>query len=123
MQEKDSIRPVISGSVRPLHDDVLVYDMYFGEQVTNSGIIIMDDDKTDQGIHPRWAKIYAVGPGADPDLTPDLWILIDHGRWSRGFDLEGVGTIRRADPKAILMYSDVDPDSENNAVVGPIPSK
>lgn len=117
--------------IQPLHKDVLVYDMYFGEQKTSSGIILMDDDKTDRGIHPRWAKIYAVGPENKSDLEPGYWVLIEHGRWSRGIDLSDIDpniprnetVVRRVDPKAILLYSIENPEPEKSAMVGPIGAK
>jgi hypothetical protein len=111
--KQDEIRPIISAKeIIPLHKDVLVYDMYFGETVTSSGIIVLDDDKKERGIHPRWAKVYAVG-SEQKDIIKDQWILIEHGRWSRGIDIEDLNiTVRRVDPKAILGTSDTNPEPE-----------
>jgi len=106
--------------VTPLHSDVLVYEMFFGEQKTDSGIIILDDDKTDRGIHPRWCKIYAVGED-QKDVAPDQWILVSHGRWSRKIevpDLIEAGLIlRKIDPKDILLVSDEQPDFSKSIFV------
>jgi hypothetical protein len=117
--------------IRPLHKDVLVYDMYFGEQKTSAGIILMDDDKTDRGIHPRWAKVYAVGLENDSGLQPEYWVLIEHGRWSRGIDLSEIEpnmepyrtVVRRVDPTAILLYTTDNPEPERGSYVGPIRAK
>jgi co-chaperonin GroES (HSP10) len=117
--------------IQPLNKDILVYDMYFGEQKTSQGIIIIDDDKTDRGIHPRWAKIYAVGPKNNDGLENDNWVLIEHGRWSRGIDLSeldssmeyGKTVVRRVDPKSILGYSVINPEPKNDGIVGPIMAK
>jgi co-chaperonin GroES (HSP10) len=117
--------------IEPLNQDILAYDMYFGEQKTSSGIILMDDDKTDRGIHPRWAKVYAVGPKNKTDLQPGHWILIEHGRWSRGIDMSEIDPnidrfqtiVRRIDPKAILGYTTVDPNPSIGSFVGPIGAK
>jgi co-chaperonin GroES (HSP10) len=108
--KQNEVRPIISAQeIIPLHKDVLIQDMYFGEQITESGIVIIDDDKQTRGIHPRWAKVYAVGP-ENRDVKAGDWILIEHGRWSRGFDLLEQGiTIRRVDPKAIMG---IDPTGE-----------
>lgn len=109
--------------VEPINKDILVYDMYFGEQTTKAGIILMDDDKTDRGIHPRWAKVYGVGHKSNTDLKEGYWILIEHGRWSRGIELNCGITVRRVDPKAILGYSIENPEPESAGVVGPIGAK
>lgn len=112
----------------PIHKNILVYDMYFGEQVTKSGIVIMDDDGKDSGIHPRWAKVYSVGP-ENVDVIPDQWILISHGRWSRGIkvyikdengNIPKSITIRKIDPNDILLVTDENPEAKKVGLVGPI---
>lgn len=91
-------------------DHVIVYDMTFDQRITNSGIIIPNDDMKSSGIRPRWAQIYAIGPEqTDPELVPGKWICISHGRWTRGIDIEdetGKHTIRRVDINDILLVSD-----------------
>ena len=54
--------------ITPLKKRVLVSDMHFGETKTAGGIILVDDDGSEAGIHPRWAKVYAVGNEQD-DVT------------------------------------------------------
>jgi co-chaperonin GroES (HSP10) len=98
-------------TVIPLNDNVLVTDMSFEYRVTAAGIILPPDDGKDSGIRPRWAKIYAVGPlQTDPELVPGKYILISHGRWTRGIDLELENgekmTIRKVDLNEILLVSD-----------------
>jgi len=91
--------------------DILAYDMYFGERKLNSGLIILNDDMKDSGIRPRWCKIYEVGPNVD-HLNVGQYIYVEHGRWSRGVDItdnEGDKTIRKIDPKDILLVSDEEP--------------
>jgi hypothetical protein len=135
MTQQNQIRKIMTEEImhpiiRPLHKDVLAADMYFGEQQTYSGIILIDDDKTDRGIHPRWAKVYAVGP-ENTDLQPGYWILVEHGRWSRGIDLSEIDPniprnetiVRRIDTKAILLYSKENPNPEKGAMIGPIGAK
>ena len=58
-----------------------------GALETAGGIIIPDDDGTESGIHPRWAKVYAIGSKQE-DVKVGQWILIAHGRWSRAFKIE-----------------------------------
>lgn len=79
---------MIKGSVRPIHGDVLVTDMHFGETKTAGGIIIQSDDAKAHGVKPRWARVYAKGPeNKDPYNVGD-WVLIEHGRWTRKIQLE-----------------------------------
>jgi hypothetical protein len=71
-----------------------------------------DDGKTD-GIRPRWAKVYAIGP-EQHDVGVGQWVLVEHGRWSRGIKIIQDGkeiTIRRADPEAIIFVSDEEPEN------------
>ena len=95
-------------SIRALHDHVLVTDMNFKDRVTSSGIIIQSTDGKLEGIHARWARVYAVGKD-QKDVKPGQYILVKHGRWTRGTlieDTEGERTIRRVDNADILLVSD-----------------
>jgi len=100
--------------LHPIRDGVIVIDMNFGEQKTNSGLIIQSDNGKTHGIHPRWAKVYAVGP-EQTDVAVGQWILIEHGRWTRGIkieDDEGEKVIRRVDTKCMMMVSDEAPPDD-----------
>ena len=99
---------------RPLHDSVFVYDMNFGDQKSSGGIIVQSDNGKIHGIHPRWGKIYAVGP-EQKDVKVGQWILISHGRWTRGIKIEdatGEKIIRKIDVKEMLLISDEAPPEE-----------
>ena len=72
----------VKGTPRAFGNNVLVTDMHFGEQVTESGIIIADDNGTTRGIYPRWARVYDKGPDNKDEFTVGGWILIPHGRWT-----------------------------------------
>jgi co-chaperonin GroES (HSP10) len=102
-------------SLRPLKDTVLVTDMVFKERKLNSGLILLNDNGTTAGIRPRWGRIYAVGP-EQKDYSVGDWICVAHGRWTRGVeiqDVEGnVVTIRKVDPKDILLLSDEQPSDD-----------
>ena len=92
-----------------LRDTVLVSDMEFDTRITQSGIIIPNDNGTSLGIRPRWGRVYAIGQN-QKDVRVGQWIMVAHGRWTRGIDIdEGTGvkrTIRKIDPKDILLVSD-----------------
>jgi co-chaperonin GroES (HSP10) len=95
---------------RPINRHIIVSDMHFDERITHSGIIIPNDDMKSQGIRPRWAQVYAIGPDFDgDDLQVGNWICIAHGRWTRGIEVEdeeGPKTLRRVDENDILLISD-----------------
>jgi co-chaperonin GroES (HSP10) len=99
-------------SLAPLKKNVFVSDLDRGMRVTPRGIIIPDDNMKEQGIHPRWGCVFAVGPEVD-DLSPGDWVYVEHGRWTNGIDLElPDGTVRiwRVEyPKSVLLACDHDP--------------
>ena len=95
-------------SIRALNDHVIVTDMNFDQKISHGGIIIPTGDRKLEGIHARWARVYAVGP-KQQDVRIGQYVLVTHGRWTRGLeieDLECEKTIRRVDNKDILMVSD-----------------
>jgi len=98
--------------ITPLKKRVLVSNMHFGETKTAGGIILTDDDGTESGIHPRWAKVYAVGDQQD-DVQVGQWLLIAHGRWSRALKVKKDGVeleVRMIDENDILLVSDNEPE-------------
>jgi co-chaperonin GroES (HSP10) len=108
-----SINPVKAKSLRAVGNRVLVTDMYFGEQKTASGLIIGNDDGKTRGIYPRWAKVYAKGPDNNDEFHVGHWILIEHGRWTRGITIdtgEGDFEIRMVEAESILAYSEEKPN-------------
>ena len=112
----------VSG-LRALHDTVLVEDMNFSGRTLTSGIILPSDNGKSSGIRPRWGRVYAVGPDHH-DVQVGQWICVAHGRWTRGVtiqDPQGQHTIRRIDPRDILLVSDVEPDDDtmSDAVLVP----
>jgi co-chaperonin GroES (HSP10) len=102
-------------NLRPLKDTVLVTDMQFKERKLNSGIILINDNGTTAGIRPRWGRVYAVGPD-QKEYKPGDWICVSHGRWTRGVEIEDTNgqviTIRKVDPKDILLLSDERPSDD-----------
>lgn len=108
-------------SIYPLDDAVIVTDMEFKERITTGGILLPNDDMKSSGIRPRWAKVYAVGPN-QKDIQIGQYILIAHGRWTRGFkieDNEGTKTLRKVDINDILLVSDepIQDDTMSDKVV------
>lgn len=107
---KPAFSPTKVDSLRFMHDHIIVSDMHFDERISKGGIVLLDDDKKSSGIRPRWAKIYGLGPDVkDPELQIGKYILISHGRWTRGITVEtpmGKQTLRKVDPNDILLVSD-----------------
>jgi hypothetical protein len=94
--------------LRAIKKDVIVTDMVFDTRITQSGLILPNDNGTGLGIRPRWGQVYAVGPDQD-DVAVGQWVCVAHGRWTRGVDINdesGLRTIRKIDPKDILLISD-----------------
>jgi len=103
----------IAGEIKPLHDSVIVTDMDFNDRKLASGILLLGDDGKTDGIRPRWSKVYAIGP-EQQDIKLGQWILVEHGRWSRGLKIVKDGeefVIRRIDPEAIMFVSDEEPEN------------
>jgi co-chaperonin GroES (HSP10) len=99
----------VKGSVRAINNRVLVSHMHFGEQTTKSGLIIKTDDGTTRGIYPRWGKVYDKGPRNDDPYKIGDWVLVEHGRWTRGVELDDI-TIRMVEAESILAYSETKPE-------------
>ena len=105
----------VENDIKPLKKRVLVSDMQFGATKSKGGIILLDDDGTEAGIHPRWAKVYAVGDQQD-DVAIGQWLLVAHGRWSRAFKVKKDGKeleVRMIDENDILLVSDDEPEFNN----------
>jgi len=103
---------ITKGKLIPIRDHVIVEEMEFGEQISKGGIIIQSDDGKNMGVKPRWGKVYAVGHTND-DVKVGDWVLIEHGRWTRGMNVEDeTGTLRvlrRVDKDAIMITSKTKP--------------
>jgi co-chaperonin GroES (HSP10) len=102
----------VTGKIIPIRDNVLVTDMNFDMRVSAGGIVLPSDDGKSEGVRHRWGRVWAIGP-EQQDVKVGEWILVEHGRWTRGVVVEledGTDiTIRRVDLKGILMVTDEDP--------------
>ena len=112
----------VKGKIVPIRDHVLVSDMDFGMQKTQSGILITSDNGKSSGVKPRWGRVWAVGP-EQKDVKVGEWICIEHGRWTRTIELEqddgSTLELRRVETSAILMSSDEKPgDVDIRATIG-----
>jgi len=123
MNTKAAFAPHRVEKIKALRDNILVCDMEFSGRQLSSGIILMSDNGKSEGIRPRWGRVYEIGP-EQQDVTVGQWIYVAHGRWTRGLEIEdneGPKTIRKIDPKDILLVSDEHPgydDTMSEAVSG-----
>jgi len=118
-------KPIKVNGIRALNDHVLVADMNFKERKLSSGIYLLNDDGRGAGIRPRWAQVYATGPDQQ-DIQVGQWILVAHGRWTRGVKIEdttGEVVIRRIDHNDILLVSDEEPSDDSLSDATQIDSK
>lgn len=81
---------VSAQSIRIPKGKVMVTALEDGSGKTKGGIILNADDGKTHGIRPRWCKVYGVGEGVD-DLEAGDWILVKHGRWTKGLTVEIAG--------------------------------
>ena len=104
---------MIKGKLRPIRDRVLVVGMHFGETKTAGGIIIGSDDGKAHGVKPRWCQVYAKGHENKDEYEKGDWILVEHGRWTRSFNVDDGDSekeLRMIETESILMYSNDKPD-------------
>ena len=102
------------GNLTAVGNRVLVSDMDFGEQTTKGGIILTSDDGNVRGIYPRWGKVHSKGPRNEDPYEIGQWILVEHGRWTRGITMSNEGeedlVLRMVESESILAYADEKPD-------------
>ena len=115
LEIKAGLTTRIKGKLIPIRDNVLITDMNFDARVSKGGIVLPSDDGKSEGVRSRWGRVWATGP-EQKDVKIGEWILLEHGRWTRGVIVEDHdGTeiiIRRADIKAILMVSETQPPDD-----------
>lgn len=114
MKSAYSAHRLSRAQIHPLGDSVIVSDMVFDERISTGGIVLLSDNGKSTGIRPRWGQVYAIGPNQH-DVKVGEWICVAHGRWTRGIDVEdeqGKHTLRRVDPKDILMTADERPNDD-----------
>ena len=114
MKAAYSAHRIDRANLRPLGNSVIVSDMVFDERISRGGIVIVNDNGTTRGIRPRWGRVYAVGPDQH-EVKVGEWICVAHGRWTRGLEITDNGTertLRRIDPKDILLVADHQPQDD-----------
>lgn len=98
-----------TGTIEPISNHVIVHNMESTAERVQRGIILLDEDSNQRGIRSRWAQVYKVGPD-QYDIAPGEWVLIEHGRWTRGVKLNDNELYRKVEPEAIMGVSDTKPN-------------
>lgn len=93
----------------------MVHNMSRGEQQTTGGIILRNDEGKSEGIHNRWAQVFSVGEGVT-DIKVGEWILIEHGRWSRGIQVKNELLYLVDYPTGVLVASEDKPNTDSYGV-------
>lgn len=102
--------------IKALGDHIICVNADFGEQITESGLIIQSNIDQSQGITSRWFEVFEVGPKIDW-LKPGNWVLVEYGRWTSHFQLEderlptGRCKAWKVDPEGCLATADEKPDT------------
>ena len=84
---------------KPIKDTIWVVDLDIGGYKVGS-IDVPSDWRVSatrlsaQGIHPRWAKVYAVADSLKDYFSVGDMIYIQHGHWTESFDFLIDGKIK-----------------------------
>ena len=98
-----------AGTLEPIADHIIVADIETEHQRVQNGIIIPSESGDQRGIRSRWARVVAVGP-EQKDVQAGQWILVEHGRWTRGAKLDDGNVYRKVDPDGMMLVSDDRPE-------------
>lgn len=102
--------------IRPLRDKVIgkMLEPIGFERRTKAGIILTEDETSETFIRPRWFEVTHTGPEQE-DILVGQYVLVPHGRWSRGIDLDNANRVDEmlflVDHNDVLGVQDDDPIS------------
>lgn len=102
-------------TIKPLHDKVLGYmlEPLGSERTSAGGVIIQEDHGSDDFVRPRWFVVTAVGPEQE-DIAAGDYVLVPHGRWSQGINLEG--SMQEEDKIFLVDHKDILGTSDDNPI-------
>ena len=104
--------------LKAINDNILCINGDFGDQTTESGLIIKSTLGKSEGITPRWFQVLEVGPKISW-LKEGQWVYVEYGRWTEGFTvkddrLEEGQKVWKVEPKACMIVSDEEPEGHIN---------
>ena len=101
-------------NIHPLPGNIFAV-LQTGSRTTKGGIILRDDNGKQEGIRPRWAKVWKIAEDIK-DIEVGSWILVEHGRWTMTITVKDDNgddfKFQKIDPKGILLVSDDEPNEE-----------
>lgn len=100
--------------ITPIRDNVLARMIDWpGQRTTAGGLIVNEEEGTEGSVRPRWFEVTHVGKEQEEFSVGD-YVLVAHGRWSRGIDVEG--TRRNEDKLFLLDLDEILATSDDNPV-------
>lgn len=100
----------------PIRDKVIgkMVDTVGATRFTPGGIILgADTPDAEDFVRARWFEVTHVGPD-QKEIKVGEWVLVPHGRWGHGFDLEGTfkeeNKLFHIDTEAMMIVSDERPE-------------
>jgi len=101
-------------NIHPLPGNIFAV-LQTGSRTTAGGIILRDDNGKQEGIRPRWAKVWKIASDIK-DVEVGQWILVEHGRWTMTITVKDDSgndfKFQKIDPKGIMLVSDDEPNEE-----------
>lgn len=100
--------------INPLPGNIFAV-LQTGSRTTAGGIILRDDNGKQEGIRPRWAKVWKIANDIK-DIEVGQWILVEHGRWTMTITVKDEQDndfkFQKIDSKGIMCVSDQEPKEE-----------
>jgi hypothetical protein len=100
--------------IHPLPGNIFAV-LQTGSRTTAGGIILQDDNGKQEGIRPRWAKVWKIASDIK-DVEVGQWILVEHGRWTMTITVKDDSgndfKFQKIDPAGIMLVSDNEPNEE-----------
>jgi len=102
-------------TLKPLRDKVIgrMLEPVGMERKSQGGVIMKEDDFGESAIRPRWFEVTHVGPDQD-QISVGQYILLPHGRWSRGIDMDG--SMREEDKLFLVDHDDILGTSDDSPI-------
>jgi co-chaperonin GroES (HSP10) len=100
--------------LNPLRDNVMakMIEPVGALRKTHGGVLMTEHQQSEEFVRARWFVVTHVGPEQN-DVTEGQYVLVSHGRWSRGIDFDNThleaDKLFLIDNDELLMVSDIDP--------------
>ena len=95
----------------PLKDNVIakMIELPGAMRKSKGGVLLTEGQQSEDFVRARWFVVAHVGP-KQKEISVGQYVLVSHGRWSRGLDLDGThieeDKLFLLDNNELLMVSD-----------------